>query len=464
MILEQETSESGDVEFGTDVMNFWGLKDDPISPSPLNFKIPVHFDYFVKTRTINAVNDVKRQFMNGTESRILLLLGSRGTGKTTAMKYLSSLVNKESTEIAFIDCPIRADKDDFKKSVHLSIYKGMRNFLLKSKKLTGEEINRLHSPISKLDVSEIEDQMEILLDIICSSYPKRMIFLDNLDKTTAGNLFEIVHGYFKSQQAVYENLLDYDNIYVFISLLPIFKDLLTDPEVNFLAGKVIKVRTWTESELNDLLGKRLKMAFTRKEAFRLDNFFTKQTLRLIYVANEYNPRWSLLAIKKLMKRYYEVYSNRKAKLDSEINDKNNEKSKEIVDVNKKPLINEAFCRFYHREIQGVRGTPAVKIDFETLDVQARNRFKNAYDKTKIMIEQFKDFRLEIIETMISIYSHDDILEDQLSLNKLSESGFVQVSHGRYEFTPDVLKLFNFLYDNVHKNLSLLRHYLLQFLI
>ncbi len=472
--------ESNDVEFGTSAMKFWGLKNDPFKPTPLNFKNPLHYEYFVKTRTINALKDVKKQFLADSDSRIILLLGSRGTGKTTSMKYLSSIMSKEDEGAAFIECSINANLDDFRKTVHWSIFKAMRTYLIKNNKLTNEQMSYLYKISFQDNVIAIEDGIEQLSEIVCSHYTKRILFLDNLDKATDTNLFQTIQKYFRTQQMFYEKLLEMDNIYIIIALLPIFRDLLTNQEVNFLAGNVIRVRPWTETELDSLFKRRLKASFIKKmkekenenedpekenekDLLRLNNIIETKARTLIYLNNDYNPRWALLAFKKVLTRYYEIYLYKKAN-ESVPKYKSNTKldNPDGVDTLKEPLVTHRFCHTFSREVQATKNQPIPKIDFDIVDVYGRNKFKNAYNKIKNILLQFKDVRLEIIETMIEVHSHEEI-QDQLSLNKLMGIGMIQRSQDRYIFTPDVTRLFDYLYDGVNKNYSYLRYYFVHYL-
>jgi hypothetical protein len=315
--------------------------------------------------------------------------------------------------------------------------------LAQKKKIGGSEIIQVSNAISQRNIDLIDDQIGLLFNILCSSYEKRIIFIDNLDKA-APELFGLVRDYFRLQQSFYEQFTNELDTYVFISLQPfIGARFRTDKEVNFLAGKIIKVKPWTEFELDDLLRKRLQKVYTGN--FNLDEFFTRPARRLIYTNNEYNPRWSLLAVKRLLKRAYEIFRSKQ-------------------NQEKRYAIDDYFCRRYYEDMDGVKkGLDISRINFDTLHAQVRNSFKHVYDKIGNVIEIYDDYRYEIVETMVSIYKNEEYLEDQASLNKLENAGLIQTLHGRYNLSQDIIKLFKFIDENVNGNSSYFKYYLLQFL-
>ena len=232
----------------------------------------------MKTRTIFAIKDIKNQFDESLTSRIILLHGNRGSGKTTAMRYFATLI-KSNADQAFLEVPVYLNINnygDFEREVNKSILIGMKDHLQGEEKIGPNIVKEVQESIRTFDTATINSQIRLLFKIFCRYYKKRIIFIDNLDKPVTKHM-KMIFDYFVLSQSFYEYFIKTPNTFIFIALQPFIGEKISkDRETAFFAGRSIRIRLWTYKEMDDLVEKKFERVYNGE--FELNNFFSKAAL------------------------------------------------------------------------------------------------------------------------------------------------------------------------------------------
>lgn len=437
----RETELIGNTDLSQEALEYWGLDDDGvITPDPLSFEENSDHQLLVKTSIVNQITGIRSQLNKDTvRSRVVLLFGMRGSGKTTVMRYLNTLVS-DKDDLCFIECQISPDTTnltEFKKSVHKSILRAMAIYLHQKKKVTQEFHDEVQGVIQKNNNDAIRLKLENVFKVVCSSFGKRIIFIDDLDKIEFENQ-AIVRNYFIQEQGFYNIFTRRNNNLVFIALqdLPAI-DYTHDINLNYLVGKIINIRQWSNLELDELLTRRLQSVYLRGH-FRLEDFFTSPARIMIYNSNEYNPRWSLAAVRKLLNRAYLVSAD---------------------NTEPKPL-DENFCSLYSDDVKAIRKSdPPDLQNYNILEGHVRGLYKGANSKIVQVITKYPSRRFELIKTLVAVYNNMEI-ESYAAADTLDSEGLIQRTSKKYVLATDLVKLFDHIDRNLHHDAKSMFYFLM----
>jgi hypothetical protein len=436
--MQNQDENLSTLELGRGALTHWGLEEDRIATTPLSFedKNSIDREFLVETKTVHAMRDIQTQLRKNFISRIVLLFGDRGAGKTSAMRFLRSLL-EDDPDIAFIECPIQLDTsnvNEFRKYIYISLLTRMVDFLLERELIDGKVHGAIYDTIDKGNHAIIASAVEAIFKKLSSAFLKRIIFLDDLDKVELEK-HALLTNYFTIEQSFYNIFTKRSNTYVFLALQenPGI-EFTKDKNINWISGKTLIIKPWTDIELDNLLINRLEKVYV-KGRFDLNRIFTSEARIIIYNHNRYNPRWSLIAVKKLLQKGYEENKN---------------------------IIDGQFCLDNIDELSIVRdGHLVAQHDYHTLEVHLKHLYKAPNTRIENVIKRNVTNKHPLIKTLVSIFKDKEV-EDRVALNKLLDEGLVIRNNKKYSLANDITKLFAYADNILDGDQTKIFYFLMQF--
>ena len=440
-------------------MGFWNMERDPFLMSPLNPHQPLDRSILVATKTIKRIRGEYEAIANSKTSLSYIINGARGTGKSTAMYdlyYLFSRKFKTTNNLPII-CNVYANKDlvetteSIIQDIHVSLLLAFDRLLQSRSYPYKHHYEEARSIIEK-GFSNIDNKVFIdraifkVYEILMSSFNRIVIFVDNLDKIHPKDYYRISESLSRDQTFI-EFLMKGDILPEGKSCILVFTinnyiASLIEREISYLGDTSIEIEPWTFEEMTELIDKRLQSA-SKDNPYNLLNYFEKDALKEIFIANDLNPRYCQNACKKLMEGSYEVYVNNKGRGPY------------------KP-IKKHFCCSNPMVMDGTKGfAPLTR--FEILDVRLRKHHKGSYMDLQKCLNESKDRASEFIRALIDIYRGKNE-QDPGKIPEISiKNGLIKPrkrgDRELYFLTPGVYNLIEYVDDLLDGHDEVMQHYL-----
>ncbi|MHA1324660.1 MAG: hypothetical protein ACTSRL_17860 [Candidatus Helarchaeota archaeon] len=301
-------------------LRWWGLKSDPWIDIPLTKKEYVE-KFLIKTFNVEIIESEIDNLENLDIGYIKLIIGARGTGKTSMSYYLySNFEDKEDFISVFVDTK---DYIPFISETSLApswairqfiIVSGIKELISLSKKqaklnFLKEDLMKLEEYLTKLGVSQGDFNKELqiyslknLEEIFNRIYieKKRILFIiDNLDKLTSPEEIHYVTNYFSKDQGLLQKLVTNFKANIIITCASEWLEYFRDPDLSYLNIEGgISLRRLDFPETKKIIKNRLQIDKNKKENFQFP--FTDNAIRQILSYAQGNPRTIIRYCKLLM--------------------------------------------------------------------------------------------------------------------------------------------------------------------
>lgn len=426
---------------------FWALRLDPFFMRPLRVSRAKERALLVKSVPIKRMNDLVKSFKEDDFSKIVLLEGSRGSGKTTALKYVCEQIGS-NPEVFIVFCNVSGldveSPEELGAVVHKWILLSLCREIRRSAKLRRViDLSNVSNTKEKVSLEELNFRIQNLIENISYWYSKIFICLDNIDKVRLEK-WRLICEYFAQQQPFYESVtvhsLSKDAIcYVVISSM-IFMERILTKDSSYLGDNTIRIEKWDFDGISQLVEKRLEFA-CRKKDFDLNMFFTRDALQMIYASNDGNPRYVMSSCKALMQQ---------------------------ASIDKVKPISKGFCS-EHQDL--LRGTSFFVVgDLELVRAIIRTEYAGQYLKLRSILRSGKHDPLLLVDKLILIYMNQsgkkkelempETQEDREILAYLTKTGLLpmETSSRRdvYNLYSPMLKMFDALYRRLQGDLDIMR--------
>lgn len=389
-----------------EAMNYFGLKIEPFFMDEISVGLIQSSDLLVKTRGINETNGLLQQFLNDKKSRIVLLEGHRGSGKTTTMNYMLSEILKiqEREGIFPIFCSVSFSKaypshEEIKEYLHKALLIALID-TIQNRKFPVARIAEAENISRTDDLIQIDREIRRILYAISMSYPRIILFVDNLDKTEPRNWVE-VERYFSSNQDFYtakllSGLGRKSIIYIVLATQKWMGTWLVNQVQYMMGGKELVLEEWTLGETHQLFKKRVQWASDRN-SITLNSYFESQALIYIHTVNQALPRYIMRAWQQIL----------------------NKAAEEKV----RP-VGLRFVRRYRELVKGISLETDLVSNVEILDRRLRRECPRTYRKLFQCLESAEGENvLNVMDTLISIYSNG-FSADKNSIDLLLKLGLI----------------------------------------
>ncbi|MBU7046174.1 MAG: ATP-binding protein [Theionarchaea archaeon] len=438
------------ITMGRGVQKFWNLNCDPFSELPLQFRNPDDYSFLVKTSNINSMNNIYSGMENDSVSKIYMVLGERGCGKSTAQHYLYTLVEQTKFKKNHfpVFCGINLDETDFnaiRLSIHYSILNSLIESILEDEELARNvNIERSQRINDSREFLPIETEIKRLIRKIHQIYKKISIFIDDLDKIDIRN-YSLCERYFKTTQSFYTELCSYPT-FIFIAMLPYFgKRFETSEELSYLGKKGVEMKPWNKTELDSLLSKRLESAYEGFGKFHLSNIFDNESLDMIFEKNEMLPRYVMNSCRRLMQKAYEA---------SEIDEPK-------IAIPCKP-IKKIFCNYFSELIKGYGVSEF--ISFKHIHGIVLQRHRRAYDLIKRCMSRNENIVYKIIDGTFSVWKNNSF-HDKETLMIIEKFNIVHSyrtkKEVKYEVESIIDELLTYLYNTLDSYDESVKYYFIE---
>ena len=435
---------------GRGAQKFWNLSHDPFSELPLQFKVPEDYSLLVKTTNINAMNNIYSGMENDRVSKVYIVLGERGCGKSTAQQYLYRIIDlgKEEKNHFPIFCGINLvekNLDTIRLSIHHSILNSLIKKISKNRKLAKTlDMKRAQKISDSNSFLQMETEIKRLIEEIHEHYHKVSIFIDDLDKANARK-YPMYEEYFKTMQSFYTDLCSYPT-FIFVAMLSYFgKRFEISDELSYLGRKVVQMKSWSKAELRSLLSKRLESAYIGPGNFSLYRIFDDESLDIIFEKNGMLPRYVVNGCRRLMHKAYEA---------SEIDEPG-------TTIPCRP-IKKVFCNYFPEFVVG-HDIP-VFISFKNIHGLVLQRYRRAYDLIKRCISRNENLIYQIVDGVFSVWKtntyHDKNILGIIERYNIANS-YRTKKDVKYEVEPIISELLTYLYNTLDSDDESVKHYFIE---
>lgn len=437
---EDDVYEPSRVHLSRGALKYWNLKFDSIDALPLLFKKSVDFEYLVRTSTIHAMSDIRSQLTDELATKVILVPGNRGSGKTTAMLFLGHLLGREHHS-AFVNCNtvIKVkDFDTFTENIHTSILFSLTEFVTRTQRLGYDSVVlESEKAVQSGNILLVDRYIDKLLSFLSSTHEKTVLFLDNLDKP-APEKYRLLRDFFRYDQRLFENLREHDGVFTFISVQPFICDAIcSNPETSSVAGKTIEVNPWTTDELDRLLINRLKVASIGGE-IQLYRYFSSEARSLIYNKNDFNPRWVLLAVKKLFQKRYETDEDKEQPIS----------------------IDATFFKEHPKASEGAKLVfTEFDLKFDTLDGLVARSYPKEFLRIRKALRENSTMAYDMMDSLVSLFFKQKTPSERVK-RTLIETGLLRKSGRKLEVSPDIKRLLEFLNEQLPPDPDSVRYFFL----
>jgi Cdc6-like AAA superfamily ATPase len=454
--LNQNSSENRDSEvlFDSAALYFWKLRFDPFRRTPLQFGNEIDYEMLVKTEGILAMNDLKKQLENNPMSLILVVTGDRGSGKSTAVHYLFNSFYQdvqfiETRKILPIFCGVNQLIVENAESIRKSFHSSLLDALNKSIRELGNsvvefrsiDLSTAYEALEDENSFKINDNIYEFLHILSSCFKKIIIFVDDLDKADPSK-YDLFEEFFRGEQDFLENYVVKNNTSILITLQPfMFERFKNNKELSYFGDKTIDIQTWTKKDLNELIHRRICLAFQGdpKGCF-LNHFFDPLGLEHIYQNADYTPRFVLIALKHLMQKASDLSVDKRNTF--------------VV----KPL-SKAFCVAYLPEVTTNIQRKWFKI-FGNIDTCVASEYSVAFRDVKELVKENEGLAREVLDALLAIWITKKT-DDKKSLEILLNRRMVRPYYkNEFEVETKIGKLLSYLFNVLSQDKNQVRYYLL----
>lgn len=381
------------------VLNFWNLERDPFQVAPLNPHQSLDRSILVATKTIKRIRGESEAIENSRTSLSYIIRGGRGTGKSTAIYDLYHRLSQEanSTGNLPINCNVYPDQDfvetteNIIQDIHVSLLMSLDRLLQSEHYPYKHHLDELKDIIRDglLNTDKrvfVDRAIFAVFEILMRNFNRIIVFVDNLDKIHPKDYYRIAESLSRDQMFIEflmkGEILPEGKSCTFVFAINNFIASLIEREISYLGDTAIEIEPWSNDEMIELIDKRLQ-SVSRDRPYNLLNYFERDALKEIFIANDYNPRYCQNACKKLMEESYMVYVNTEAR-----------------EVNKP--IKKHFCCSKPAVMDGTKGFLA-STKFEILDLRLRKHHRGAYMDLQRCLNESKDRAPEVIRILIDIF-------------------------------------------------------------
>lgn len=297
------------------VTNF-GLKGNPFSTSPLEDDFELD-NLLVKTKSIQDQVLPIGRFIENSRPSIKILLGARGSGKSTCLSYLRKLVymyeNVLTINISEIRQPERVIEDptygigapmvwmivkDIIQSLEVifeDVY--IENSDLVSKIIDSLDISELYPPKFPL-WSTCNNALDLLLEILKKNKISLFIGIDNYDKLPH-KFQEIAIDFLRGNNAqpFFEKLQRAGSTILMTMGNEFYANIL-HPDFSYL-GKPIEITGLNPNETKELLSKRIEWMINQ-DLMNSDDIFTDESIHKLTMHTNGIPRDVLIFAEQCM--------------------------------------------------------------------------------------------------------------------------------------------------------------------
>ena len=431
-----------------DASEFWNLKFDPFSGQPLKFKEDRDYEIMVRTTSIKAIDDLAAQLASEDLPKKIIVKGNRGSGKTTAMRYLYKKMTTPGTKSIF--CNIKSSEIDSVEKLRYCVHSEVLLEVKKALESSSDAVRDLglHGTVCETirlgNLPLMDERIMLLLEILSDNYEKLFIFLDNIDKSFEEKESLFLE-YFSKDRGFYEFLISHGATFLFITLKPFIVDSLKRKEATqHLMEREVEMRQWTSSELDELVENRLKLACKTPNDFQLLDYFDDDARLTLYIRNHFNPRWTMRGAPKAMQKAYELNQD------------------EVSDVVYKP-INKDFCDRYPWMMKGT-GIPDFK-RFDVIHDFVVRDYYDAYTNVKECLQHNEVMAYSLVEAFVLIWDWRKY-PDEFTKNILTQCGLIILNRRAensqddiYSLESSVNRLLNFLDESFHGDRESITWYL-----
>lgn len=409
-------------------MEYFGIKREPFFMDDIPVGLMQTSDLLVKTRGIKDMNGLMERFLNDKKSRIVLVEGHRGSGKTTAANYLFSELFKirEERGIFILSCSIdipkaRPSHEEIKKYVHKTLLRTLIDEIQGHEyAITG--VAQAEEAFKGDDLVQIDHEIHRLLCAISSAYKRIILFIDNLDKTEPPNWVE-VEQYFSSNQAFYTTKLmsglhEDSYIYIVVTAQKWMGTWLVNQVQYMMGGMEIRLGEWLLRETNLLFKKRIQWASDKE--INPKYYFESPALTYIHTINQALPRYVMRAWQQILNKAAEE---------------------------KERPVRLKFCRKYRELVKGINLESDLASNVEILDKRLRRECPRTYRKLFKCLEKVEaEHVLSVMDALISIYLNR-YTDDKPSADLLLKHGLIEEIEtkegeiNRYKVTKLMEKMF-----------------------
>ena len=264
-----------------DWISYWGFKGNPWVDIPL----PYRDEEFVVTSAISRILSEIASLQQVKRGELKLLVGERGSGKTTFFNAASGFAKEAGLRIRYVD--ILEGVVSLRNPADLYYYVMKQIF-------------------DCLSIDRTEEYSEKALRKLIMDYnlEKVMIGIDNLDLYSEDDDLKIIREFFKLSQSMLQLLKS--KFVLVISCSPKWSELLRSSDLSYLGSRVSwELKAFSKVEAKELISKKLKM-----NLMDFSDVFSTDILSALVMITEGNPRrmvqileeWCRLAAAKEVKK------------------------------------------------------------------------------------------------------------------------------------------------------------------
>ena len=418
-----------------EAIQFWNLKYNPFSVLPLQFSDYKDFDLLVKTRAIQRMIDIYSLLKSTSLSRTLLIVGDRGSGKTTAMNYLGSLIIQDVYEGKTLPvyCSVLLEDESIEK-IRLSVHESILAAIIESYSshssriyLQNEE-EKLEQILAARKIYSVEMEIHRVLKRISSQFERIFLIIDNIDKAPPDKYPEFLK-YFTMNQGFYERIASNANVIVCIAMQSyMYNNFRLDNQVSYLGDQVLRIPKWSFEELDSLLEKRMKQAAEIRHFHSLNHIFSKEAREIIYRVNYFLPRFVMRASQQIMQEVFEL-----------------DQSSRKPEYGLKP-IPAKFCLDFKENVRAALTSFEMNRRDEVGSTIMKN-FPGAYSMIRKCLRDYQEHTLELMEGIVSVWVSGDYEKTSI-IEILKSSNIIRYDKKskKHKLTPLIKKLMNYLGD------------------
>lgn len=433
---------------------------NPFSTGPLNFSKESNINALIKAKHLHFLRGIYTGLDEEEFSRIYIIAGDRGSGKSTSLKYLDYLTWGRERNVGSIlcDCPVnKTDLEKLNVLIPARILKSLLEFMGRDSQIRenlwqfqSSDLPKHHKYLESNDSFQIENSIITLLEKISKVYNYVLISIDNLDKIEVSD-WEIFNNYFTQNQGFIEKILNVGNFKSVCVLISMHKYMVKNisKQDSYLKGDIIDIPKWEYQHSKNLILKRLEVA-SRQKKFKHKYFITDEVLRMIYIKSNGNPRSAIILTGNLLNKAYEINEQerlgRKAlepkfvkKYLSEIIG-----SDTISRFATLQKIDEDLLRYFHR----------TSINLEKCIKDNPNQ---AYELGKLLIELSIGKNKKILDKSLRL-KEKEIIDILIECNLILSSKKKKVTV--YKLTQKAKKMMNFISMKLNNDKNLMLNYMI----
>lgn len=428
--------------------DYWSLDCDPFFKRPLKLSRNVDWSIFVRSSPgARLAGSLAKSFREDTHSKIIIMEGDKGWGKSTAIEYLGQLVKQDpSVFAAYCDAygilPF-SSSEELAARLHPKLLRTILDSCRFDRRLSTSLVLEGEDTIKRAKREhKIEEYLELVLRQISYSYERILICVDNLDKVPF-MLWSRLAEYFGEQQPFYETItdkcLDLKSIcYTVFPMMSQAEKIITR-DASYFGDNTLRLKMWAPKEIRELVQKRLYFAHKGHD-FDINNFFTEESLKLIYERNDGNPRYCQEVCSKLLQQ---------------------------GSIDRIKLVSADFCNKYPDLTRS--SSAFVVSDLELLSKIIRHDHAAIYMKLRSMLKEGRHDPGVVLGNLLVVYCRQrgirsaevndlETVDEVLDILSKYELLNRRTMHGEiiYTLSLGLREMIDTLYEKLHEDMGLVR--------